>query len=111
MKNIHFNIILFLFALISSCNSTQKEVKNDPKSPPNIVLILTDDQGYGDLNFHKNDSVDTPVLDKLASESIRMDRFYVSPVCAPTRASLLTGRYHLITGVSWVIRGAENMRE
>ncbi|CAN0508677.1 unnamed protein product, partial [Scytosiphon promiscuus] len=78
---------------------------------PNIVLILTDDQGYGDLKFHKNDSVDTPVLDKLASESLRLDRFYVSPVCAPTRASLLTGRYHLRTGVSWVTRGAENMRE
>ena len=76
---------------------------------PNVILILTDDQGYGDLSLHGNDSLSTPHLDFLGTHGVQFDRFYVSPVCAPTRASLLTGRYHLRTGVYWVTRGAENM--
>ena len=66
---------------------------------PNIVVILTDDQGYWDLHCHGNEKIDTPHLDQLASESVRFDRFYVQPVCAPTRAGLLTGRYYLRTGL------------
>ncbi len=70
---------------------------------------MTDDQGYGDLSLHGNDSLHTPNIDFLGTNGAQFDRFYVSPVCAPTRASLLTGRYHLRTGVYWVTRGAENM--
>jgi arylsulfatase A-like enzyme len=66
---------------------------------PNIVLIITDDQGYGDLGFTGNPYVKTPVLDKFARESIRFNNFYVSPVSAPTRSSIMTGRYSLRTGV------------
>jgi len=77
---------------------------------PNVLLLMTDDQGWGDIHSHGNQKLDTPVLDKLAADSVQFDRFYVSPVCAPTRASLLTGRYHLRTGVSWVTRGLETMR-
>ncbi len=66
---------------------------------PNIVLIITDDQGYGDLGFHGNPKIKTPHLDRLARESVQLQRFYVSPVCSPTRASLLTGRYNYRTGV------------
>ena len=72
---------------------------------------MTDDQGWGDLSFHGNDSISTPHLDALAKQSIQFDRFFVSPVCAPTRASLLTGRYHLRTGTSWVTHRKEIMRE
>ena len=72
---------------------------------------MTDDQGWGDLGIHGNDSISTPHLDALAQRSVRFDRFYVSPVCAPTRASLLTGRYHLRTGTSWVTHRKEVMRE
>lgn len=77
---------------------------------PNVVLIMTDDQGWGDVRSHANDLVDTPVQDRLASQGARFDRFYVSPVCAPTRASLLTGRYHLRSGVHGVTRAYETMR-
>jgi arylsulfatase A-like enzyme len=77
---------------------------------PNILLIITDDQGYGDLGVHGNPHVRTPVLDRLAGESIRFDRFFVSPLCAPTRASLLTGRYSLRTGTRGVSQGLETMR-
>ncbi|MCA9443186.1 MAG: sulfatase-like hydrolase/transferase, partial [Candidatus Omnitrophica bacterium] len=58
-----------------------------PAAPPNVLLIMSDDQGWGDIHSHGNDKIDTPVLDRLASEGIRFDRFFVSPVCAPTRAS------------------------
>src|SRR6516165_4789457 len=66
---------------------------------PNILLIMTDDQGYGDLGCHGNPVIRTPNLDRLAKESVRLKSFYVSPVCSPTRASLLTGLYHFRTGV------------
>lgn len=66
---------------------------------PNVLVILTDDQGYGDLGFHGNPKIRTPNLDRLARESVRATYFYVSPVCAPTRASLMTGRYNYRTGV------------
>ena len=78
--------------------------------PPNILLILTDDQGWGDIASHGNPLIDTPTMDRLAARGARFERFYVSPVCAPTRASLLTGRYHLRTGVHGVTRGYETMR-
>lgn len=76
---------------------------------PNIVLIMTDDQGYGDLGVHGNTTIDTPRLDQFASESLVMERFYVNPLCSPTRASLMTGRYHLRTGILHTSRGAAKM--
>lgn len=79
------------------------------QSQPNIILIITDDQGYGDLGFHGNPHVKTPVLDRLASESIRFNNFHVSPVCAPTRSSLMTGRYSLRTGVRDTYNGGAIM--
>jgi arylsulfatase A-like enzyme len=77
--------------------------------PPNILMILTDDQGWGDLGAHGNTTIETPVLDRLAQTGTRFDHFYVSPVCAPTRASMLTGRYHLRTNVTGVTGGREVM--
>jgi arylsulfatase A-like enzyme len=76
---------------------------------PNVVLIITDDQAYGDLSLTGNPILETPNIDKLAKEGIFADHFYVSPVCAPTRASLFTGKYHQRTGVSGVTRGREVM--
>lgn len=70
----------------------------DAARRPNVLLIMTDDQGRGDLSCHGNPQLETRVIDALAKQSVQFDRFYVSPVCAPTRASLLTGRYHLRTG-------------
>jgi len=77
---------------------------------PNIVVILSDDQGYGDLGIHGNPSIKTPNIDRLASEGVRIKDFYVSPLCSPTRASLLTGRYNHRTGVMWPARGGEVLR-
>ena len=72
--------------------------RSAPPPRPNVVLIMTDDQGYGDLRVHGNPKLDTPNLDRLAGEAVQFRSFYVSPVCAPTRASLLTGRYNYRTG-------------
>ncbi len=66
---------------------------------PNIVLVMTDDQGWAQVGFHGDPVLRTPHLDRLAGESVEMTRFYVSPVCAPTRAALMTGRYNYRTGV------------
>ena len=76
---------------------------------PNILFILTDDQGYGDLSLHGNPHLRTPTMDALGRAGVRLDRFYVSPVCAPTRASVLTGRHALRTGASGVTRRQEVM--
>ncbi|WP_194777527.1 arylsulfatase [Pararhodonellum marinum] len=96
---------LFVFHSLTSCKPTSVE------QDYNVLLILTDDQGWGDLSYHGNGIVETPHIDALAKESVVFDRFYVSPVCAPTRASLLTGRYHLATGTTWVTHRMEVMRE
>jgi len=98
-------ITLPIWILSSSCNNETVPTK------PNILLIITDDQGWGDLSYHGNELIDTPHIDSLAAQSVVFDRFYVSPVCAPTRASLLTGRYHPATGTTWVTNRMEVMRE
>ena len=72
---------------------------------PNIILVITDDQGFPDLGVHGNPHLKTPHLDRLASESVRFSNFCVSPLCAPTRASLLTGRYYYRTGITDTYKG------
>jgi len=66
---------------------------------PNVILILTDDAGIGDFGFNGNSLIKTPNLDQLAAQSTRFTNFFVSPVCAPTRASLMTGKFSQTTGV------------
>lgn len=80
------------------------------RRPPNLLIILTDDQGFGDFDFQGNKDLDTPNLARLARESVTFSRFSVSPVCAPTRAALMTGRYPLRTNVHGVTAGRETMR-
>jgi arylsulfatase A-like enzyme len=78
-------------------------------APPNVILIITDDQGYGDLACHGNPHVKTPNLDRLASESVRLTNFHVSPTCAPTRCALMTGRHEFRSGVTHTINERERM--
>jgi arylsulfatase A-like enzyme len=77
---------------------------------PNIVMVMTDDQGYGDLSLHGNPWIKTPNMDRIANEGAQFDRFFVQPSCAPTRAALLSGRFPTRTGVTGVTRGYEFMR-
>ncbi len=78
-------------------------------APPNVVVILTDDQGWGDLGLNGNTDLATPNIDGLARDGARFDRFYVCPVCSPTRAEFLTGRYHPRSGVYSTSAGGERM--
>jgi arylsulfatase A-like enzyme len=89
-----------------TCSS---EALQSNTTPPNIVIFLTDDQGYGDFSITGNTNLKTPNIDKMASRGAMFTNFYVSPVCAPTRAEFLTGRYHLRSGVTGVSRGAERI--
>ena len=93
--------------LLSSCVSSGS---NEENTPPNVVLVLTDDQGWGDVPRNGNQYLQTPVLDSFAAGGAALERFHVSPVCAPTRAALLTGRYPWRCGVDGVTRGRETMR-
>ena len=99
MKHLLF-LLLTVFTIPGICQTNQR---------PNVILIITDDQGYGDLGYHGNPIIQTPHLDKLAAASVRLNNFYVSPVCAPTRSSLMTGRYSLRTGVHDTYNGGAIM--
>ena len=98
--------LITVLSLIISCKSNI-----DSKSPPNIILILTDDQGWGDLSFNGNRDLQTPNIDKIAESGVKFDRFFVSPVCSPTRAEILTGRHHVRTGVYDVSLGGERIND
>ena len=102
MRGFDISRIIFLLILFVSCT---KQVEQKP----NIILIITDDQGYGDIGYNGNPHIKTPNLDLLATNSMRFNNFYVSPVCAPTRSSLLTGRYSLRTGVTDTYNGGAMM--
>ena len=89
-----FYIIFFSF-LFFSCEKNLN---------PNVLIFMTDDQGWGDLSIHGNTNLKTPNIDSFAKNGASFSRFYVSPVCAPTRAELLTGKYFVRTGVNGVTR-------
>ena len=76
---------------------------------PNVVVFLTDDQGWGDLSLNGNDDLSTPNIDSLAEDGASFDSFYVCPVCSPTRAEFLTGRYHPRSGVYSTSAGGERL--
>ena len=94
---------LVLILSFSGCTA----VKNER---PNVIVILTDDQGYGDLSVHGNPVLKTPNLDKLHDESIRFRDFHVASVCTPTRGGLMTGLYALRNKAGMVPAGRNLMR-
>jgi arylsulfatase A-like enzyme len=81
------------------------------KRRPNVILIVTDDQGFGDIASHGNPVLVTPNLDELRAESVRLTDFHVDPMCAPSRAALMTGRYSARTGVWSTLTGRYIMRQ
>ena len=96
-------ILAATLASLSFCSAPEAQ------RPPNIVIILSDDQGWGDLSVHGNTNLATPNIDSLARDGALFDRFYVSAVCSPTRAELLTGRYHARGGVYSTSTGGERL--
>ncbi|MEX2235783.1 MAG: arylsulfatase [Cyclobacteriaceae bacterium] len=94
------SILMFWTAGLHAQTSTTK---------PNIIIILTDDQGWGDLSINGNINLNTPNIDGLAKAGARFSHFFVSPVCSPTRAEFLTGRYHVRGGVYDTSAGGERL--
>lgn len=93
---------LFLLALACALQAS-------PAKQPNIVFVITDDQGYGDISAHGNPILHTPNLDRLHAASVRFTDFQVSPTCAPTRSALLTGCHEFKNGVTHTILERERL--
>ncbi len=104
MKRKYLRLFIVSVSLLTTALGVAREVPH-----PNVIVIITDDQGYGDLGITGNPHIKTPVIDAFARESIRFNNFYVSPVCAPTRSSLMTGRYSLRTGIRDTYNGGATM--
>ncbi len=100
---------LFISCVTLLCLGSFPAFASAATAKPNIVIFLADDQGWGDLSIQGNSNLRTPNIDSLARQGATFDRFYVCPVCAPTRAELLTGRYHPRGGVRGVSTGQERL--
>jgi arylsulfatase A-like enzyme len=90
--------------LTFACGGPPPDSKG-PERSPNVILVMTDDQGYGDIHSLGNTRIQTPNLDRLRAESIRLTNFHVDPTCSPTRSALMTGKYSSRTGVWHTIMG------
>ena len=99
--------IATLLALI--CLGSALQAADLTGKKPNIIFLLTDDQGYGDLSSHGNPILKTPSLDRLNAEGVRFEDFCVSPTCAPTRSALLTGRHEFKNGITHTILERERL--
>ena len=106
---LNIKILFFIVLLVSEIDIVKAQENLEKR--PNVILIMTDDQGYGDLACHGNTILDTPNMDRLHSQSVRFTNFHVSPTCAPTRAALMTGLYTNRTGVWHTIGGRSLLRK
>jgi arylsulfatase A-like enzyme len=102
-------LILLVISSGLSIHSTKQAHSAEKNRVPNIVLILADDQGYGDLSCHGNPILKTPNLDRLNSGGVRFTDFHVSPTCSPTRSALMTGRHEFRNGVTHTILERERL--
>lgn len=105
----HFGAMKLLRLLLLFCSALSLIAGPLAGRRPNIILIITDDQGYGDLSCHGNPILKTPNIDRLHREGVRFTDFQVSPTCAPTRAALLTGRHEFRNGVTHTISERERL--
>lgn len=103
-----FYISSAIALLFFSCGADQ--ATEEPGKAPNVVIVITDDQGYGDVSFTGNPAIKTPTIDKLRSQGMLLNNFHVDPTCAPTRAALMTGRYSDRVGVWHTVQGRSMLR-
>ncbi|MGB5666317.1 MAG: sulfatase-like hydrolase/transferase, partial [Maribacter sp.] len=103
------NIVLLCLILFGFSCSDKNKVETNVQSKPNVILIMSDDQGWGDLSISGNTNLQTPNIDALAKNGVSFENFYVQPVCSPTRAELLTGRHFTRLGVYETSAGGERM--
>jgi len=103
------NRILKFVACLAILHAASGIVSADDRTHPNIVVFLADDAGWGDFSHSGNTHLATPNIDAIARQGVSLDRFFVCPVCSPTRAEFLTGRYHPRGGVRGVSTGQERL--
>ena len=96
---------------IAAAGSVALDAQTNARKRPNVLFVITDDQGYGDLSIHGNPTLRTPNMDRVANEGAQFTQFHVTPVCSPTRASLMTGRYNYRTGVVDTYLGRSMMHD
>jgi arylsulfatase A-like enzyme len=96
-------LVTWLFYAVFASSSVEGEQR------PNVIMVITDDQGYGDIGIHGNSMIQTPHLDRLHGESVRLTDFHVDPTCSPSRSALMSGRYSTRTGVWHTIQGRSLM--
>src|SRR5262245_4052076 len=101
MRTVLFALLVFIVPTLAG--------RSQDAARPNVVVFLSDDQGWGDLSIHGNTNLSTPNIDSLAKDGAMFERFFVCPVCSPTRAEFLTGRYHARGGVRGVSTGQERL--
>ncbi len=102
---------LFGLTIATAICLTTPSLADEKKPRPNIILVMTDDQGYGDLGCHGNKIIKTPNLDKFYKQSVRLTNFHVDPTCSPTRSALMTGQYSARVGVWHTIMGRSLLRQ
>src|SRR5688500_12824187 len=104
---LEFAVAATLLAGLGACCTG--DARGAEPERPNVVIFLADDQGWGDFSLTGNPQVQTPHIDSLARDGVSLANFFVCPVCSPTRAEFLTGRYHPRCGVRGVSTGQERM--
>lgn len=109
MRLIHASLTVLPLLWAAAACTAPDQSGDRAGQPPNIVIFLADDQGWGDLSLHGNENLATPRIDSLAADGAMLERFYVCAVCAPTRAEFLTGRYYARGGVRGVSTGQERL--
>jgi arylsulfatase A-like enzyme len=102
--------LLLAAAALAAPGATTARASSGVMPRPNVVLVMTDDQGYGDLGCHGNPVLKTPQLDRLHAQSVRLTNFHVDPTCSPTRSALMTSRYSSRTGVWHTVMGRSLLR-
>ncbi|MGY8696900.1 MAG: sulfatase-like hydrolase/transferase, partial [Verrucomicrobiia bacterium] len=95
-------------SILVGCGGSAIKEESSSRAP-NVILIMSDDQGIGDFGINGNPLVETPFIDEMARGSGSMGRFYVNAVCSPTRSSLMTGRWSYRTGVTDTFKGRSIM--
>ncbi len=101
---LHIKILVLLCIAFTSCSRSDNQVNK-----PNIILIMADDLGYGELSCYGSTKIHTPNIDQLAAQGVRLTDYHSNgPVCSPTRAALMTGKYQQRTGVEGVITAANH---
>ncbi|WP_111708490.1 arylsulfatase [Lutibacter citreus] len=101
------NIFLSCIILVQLTACKAKEIEKTEQKAPNVILVLTDDLGIGDLGCHGNPWLKTPNIDSFYNESVRMTDFHVSPLCTPTRGAIMTGRYPINNGAWSTFKGRD----